>query len=201
MNLRVLFLSTVVLSGTGCSKLIEILSKDEPAATTAAAPAATTPPTVDSAPAATASASAPAAKAAAPNRVAEAKKVMAVPSPTTDRIQRNRDKDPPCPPSFVEQPGVENHSICARVCKTEKDCHGHLCEDSDVGNGKVCLDVPSKAPAAKPVAAKCKAGEFDDDGTCLKTCNTDSDCPKKGTCEQIRVPNPNGGTSAAAVCR
>ncbi len=66
--------------------------------------------------------------------------VMSIPTPSTDRIPRNRDKDLPCPPKFTEQPGVEQYSTCARDCKTDSDCHGHKCDDSMVGDGMVCSD-------------------------------------------------------------
>lgn len=118
---------------TGCSKLAALAKEQEPPAADAATPTAATA----SAPAATASANAApstTAKTTATPAVAakQAKGALAVPSPTTDRFPRNRDKDGPCPAGFAEQPGVEQHSTCARVCKTDTNCHGHTCVDSDL---------------------------------------------------------------------
>lgn len=193
-RLGVALVSIVVL--TGCGKIAAMLGKGEidagavVADTQDAAPVATTTSTP------TVASSAPPVVKAAATTSSSAKKTL-VASPTTDRLPRNRDKDPPCPAGFVEQPGVENHSICARACKTETDCHGHTCEDSDVGNGKVCTDTASK----KTAATKCKPNQIEDGKDCLNPCTQDKDCGKNGHCEQMKVPNPNGGTSTAMVCR
>lgn len=62
------------------------------------------------------------ATASAPSEpTAAQKKPLAVPSPSTDRFARNRDKDGPCPAGFVEQPGAEANSTCARECKKDAD--------------------------------------------------------------------------------
>ncbi len=196
--------SSVVL-GTGCSKLAALAQdKDAPAAD-AAAPVAATATTAATAPAASAAPTAAAkATAAAATAVAakNAKAALAIPTPTTDRIPRNRDKDGPCPTGFVEQPGAENHSTCARSCKTDASCHAHTCVDSDVGDGKVCSDIASKpsASAAARTALKCKANELEDGDRCAKICSNDKDCAKGQKCNQFNVPNPNGGTSVNFVC-
>ena len=140
---------------------------------------------------------------AAPAGATGMKKPMAVPSPTTDRVPRNRLKDGPCPPGFVEQPGVEEHSSCARSCKSATDCHGHTCADSDVGDGKVCTDEVPKAPAAsaKPAAAtKCKAGEIDDQDKCVKLCTTAKDCPKGSQCLPATVISKSAGEAHVNGC-
>jgi hypothetical protein len=194
MNGRLFVGLVSIVCLSGCGKLVSMLNKEEidasavVAETPDAAPVvtatATTPPAASSAP--------PVVKAAATTTSSGKKALVA--SPTTDRVQRNRDKDGPCPAGFAEQPGVENHSVCARTCKTETDCHGHTCEDSDVG-GKVCSEI-----ASKKTATKCKANEIEDGKDCLKQCSADKDCGK-GKCEQMKVPNPFGGTSTAMVCR
>jgi len=202
----VVALSSVVF-GAGCSKLVALAQdKDAPAADAAAplaAPAATTAATAAATAAPTTTAK-PTAAAATAVAAKNAKAALAIPTPTTDRIPRNRDKDGPCPTGFVEQPGVENHSTCARSCKTDANCHAHTCVDSDVGDGKVCSEIASKTPAAsaaKP-AIKCKANEIDDGDRCLKQCNDDKDCAAlKTKCTEFRVPNPAGGTSTALVCQ
>lgn len=127
-----------------------------------------------------------------------AKKAMAIPSPTTDRFGRNRLKDGPCPARFTEEPGVEDHSWCARVCKSNSDCHGHLCDDSDVGNGKVCKD--EKAPAA--AAAKCKGSEIPagPNGECVKQCMTNQECGTGGTCAPTSFTDPSAGLVNTHVC-
>ena len=187
----------------GCSKLAA-LAKDTDAPPEAAAPVAGTAAATTAATAATASAAPTAAAKATATAVAKnAKAALAIPSPTTDRIPRNRDKDGPCPAGFVEQPGVENHSTCARSCKTDANCHAHTCVDSDVGDGKVCSEIASKTPAASAAKPpiKCKANEIDDGDRCLKTCNDDKDCAATKTkCTEFKVPNPSGGTSTALVC-
>ena len=210
----VLVALTAITFASGCSKLAALAQDDDaPVADAAAAAApAATPTAVTTAPAGAAPTGTAKTGAAPTGAVAakNAKAVLAVPSPTTDRFARNRDKDGPCPAGFVEQPGVEQHSTCARACKTDATCHAHTCVDSDVGDGKVCSDIASKAPAASASAAaakpatKCKANEIDDGGgTCLRTCNDDKDCAgiKGTTCGQIRVPNPFGGTSTAMACQ
>jgi hypothetical protein len=200
-------LLTLLAVSLGCSKLLDLAKKDDAADAASAAVAASAAPAATDTAASTAAASASAvvAKAAAPAAHPSASAAGNKPltaSATTDRVPRNRDKDGPCPAGFVEQPGVENHSVCARTCKTEADCHGHTCEDSDVGSGKVCTDTASKKTAAR---SKCKPDEIEDGSDCLKPCTADKDCPKggkkSGTCEQLKVPNPNGGVSTALVCR
>jgi hypothetical protein len=198
-------LSSFAISSGGC-KLLETRKSDADAgvATTAASDTAMTTPTASGTASGAASAASAAVLAKAPATshadagIAAAGKQPLTASAKIDRIPRNRDKDGPCPTGFAEQPGVENHSVCARVCKTEADCHGHTCEDSDIGNGKVCTETASKKTALAP---KCKPDEFEDGNDCLKGCTTDKDCPKKGHCEQMKVPNPNGGVSTAMVCR
>ncbi|HEY8072556.1 MAG TPA: hypothetical protein VIF62_00555 [Labilithrix sp.] len=191
-----LTLSILLITTCGCSKLLQ--KTDEATADAAAASTATATASV-----ATASASASSsavAKAAQPSvKAADSAsgKHALVASSTTDRVPRNRDKDGPCPANFAEQPGVENHSVCARVCHTEADCHGHTCEDSDIGNGKVCTDTASK----KAAAPKCKPNQIEDGTDCLNPCTQDKDCGKNGHCESMKVANPNGGTSTAMVCR
>jgi hypothetical protein len=192
---------------SGCSKLAALAKDDDGTATDAAASTAATASAATTAaatatPTGTAKTAVPATGAVAAKN---AKKTLVAPSATTDRFGRNRDTDGPCPAGFVEQPGVENHSSCARSCKTDATCHGHTCVDSDVGDGKVCSEIASKTPAASASAAakpgsKCKANEIDDGGECLKACDKDSDCPAKKTCQGIRVANPFGGTSAAQAC-
>jgi hypothetical protein len=116
-------------------------------------------------------------------------------SPTTDRVHRNRDKDLPCPPGFTEQPGAEQFSTCARNCKTDSDCHGHKCDDSEVGDGKVCseeqVQATAKVPAGQSMSfdskgAPCPAGyaqgSMDNPGTCRKACKTAKDCAKDYGC-------------------
>lgn len=209
-SVAVLLALSAVTFAAGCGKLAE-LAKDKDAAD-AAAPVAATATATAPATAATASAAATTtAKVAAASTAAvtakNAKAALAIPSPTTDRIPRNRDKDGPCPAGFVEQPGVENHSTCARSCKTDANCHAHTCVDSDVGDGKVCSEIASKTPAASATAAKaalkCKPNELDDGDRCVKICSEDKDCAgiKGTTCQMIRVPNPNGGTSTNMVCQ
>jgi hypothetical protein len=205
----VLIALTAITFASGCSKLAALAQdKDAPAADAAApvAPTATagavTTATASAAPTTTAKTGAASTAAVAAKN---AKAALAVPSPTTDRFARNRDKDGPCPAGFVEQPGAEQHSTCARSCKTDATCHGHTCVDSDVGDGKVCSEIASKTPAAsaaKP-AVKCKANELDDGDRCLKVCSEDKECAsiKGTTCQQIKVPNPNGGTSTNMVCQ
>lgn len=196
---------------SGCSKLLSRGDGDAGAATATATDAEAT---ATATPSASAAMSAPVTAKATASPAKPGAKPLAVPSPTTDRFGRNRDKDGPCPTGFTEQPGVENHSYCARNCKTDADCHGHACDDSMVGDGKVCSDAPSSpssakdagaagkdAGSAKTPASKCKANEIDDGSSCLKTCEKDADCPAKQKCEQIRVPNPFGGTSAAFACQ
>jgi hypothetical protein len=197
-------LATVTFA-SGCSKLAALAQDQDTAADGAAATTPSAPTAATTAPAAATAAAVTSAKPIPGSTAVAAKNAkhpLVAPSPTTDRFARNRDKDGPCPVGFVEQPGVEEHSSCARACKTDATCHGHTCVDSDVG--KVCSDIASKttaASAAKP-ALKCKANEFDDGERCVKTCGDDKDCAGlKGTsCQMIRVPNPNGGTSAQTVC-
>jgi hypothetical protein len=124
---------------------------------------------------------------------------MKPPTPTTDRFPRNRLKDGPCPAGFTEQPGVEEHSSCARNCKKDADCNGHTCVDSDIGDGKVCSDTASSAKP-KPAAHTCKKDEIDDGERCYKQCTKDADCGKQ-KCASMMVPNPNGGTSTALTCQ
>lgn len=127
-----------------------------------------------------------------------AKRPLVVPSPTTDRFGRNRDKDGPCPKGFVEQPGVEQYSSCARACTGDATCHGHTCVDSDVGDGKVCSDIAIKtaaAPAAGTRGAACKVSadcatpwkclspqSSQVELTCQKTCRAGSDCGDDEKC-------------------
>jgi hypothetical protein len=118
--------------------------------------------------------------------------VMAVPSPTTDRFSRNRDKDLPCPPKFTEQPGAEQFSTCARDCKTDSDCHGHKCDDSMVGDGKVCSEEKvAVAPKGQGMSFDGKGapcpdgygqGSMDNPGVCRKKCTTPKDCTKNYGC-------------------
>jgi len=198
MKMRVaLVLSLVVLAG--CKLLNKAAEGADAGATADAGPTTATTDTATAS--ASAAPSAVTAKAAATTAKHDAGptagKTMAVPSPTTDRFPRNRDKDGACPTGFSEQPGVENHSWCARNCKTETDCHGHTCEDSQISDGKVCSDTASKPKVAR---AKCKADEIDDGDACYKQCTKDADCTKPKKCLEMRVPNPNGGTSSAMVC-
>ena len=199
-------LPTVVFAAAGCSKLVA-LAKDKDTPPEAAAPVAATA-TATTATAATSAApptpTTTAKLAAVATAVAKnAKAALAIPSPTTDRIPRNRDKDGPCPAGFVEEPGAENHSTCARSCKTDANCHAHTCVDSDVGDGKVCSEIASKTPAAsaaRPPALKCKANELEDNDHCAKICSNDKDCAKGQKCVQFNVPNPNGGSSVNFIC-
>jgi hypothetical protein len=194
-----LVVSLVVVAG--CKLLNKAAEGADAGATADAGPTTATTDTVTaSASAAPSAATAKAATATTAHKTdagPTAGKTMTAPSPTTDRMPRNRDKDGACPTGFTEQPGVENHSTCARNCKTEADCHGHTCEDSMISDGKVCSDTASKP---KPARAKCKADEIDDGDACYKQCTKDTDCTKPKTCQQMRVPNPNGGTSTAMVC-
>jgi hypothetical protein len=140
----------------------------------------------------------PVVKAAADAGHSAITTAMKPPTPTSDRFARNRDKDGPCPKGFTEQPGVENHSWCAKNCQKDADCTGHTCADSEVGDGKTCSDIASKT---KPAAHTCKSNEIDDGDRCLKQCTKDSDCPKGVKCTSMMVPNPNGGSSTALVCQ
>jgi hypothetical protein len=133
-------------------------------------------------------------------------KALAVPSPTTDRFPRNRLKDGPCPAGFTEQPGVEEHSSCARACKTDSDCHAHTCVDSDVGDGKVCSDVAAAAKGNAPIAnlPKCKGEErlwaVDEKAkpfcaTGEPSCSSDKDCKGKGSCIDMMLLQEDGHPS------
>jgi hypothetical protein len=186
-------LATTTLS-LGCKKLLDSTKDDSrDAAASGAATAASTAAAAAATPADTALAVASSVAVTAKNAPTGAKKALATPSSTTDRFPRNRLKDGPCPAGFVEQPGAEEHSSCARSCKTDTDCHAHTCVDSDVGNGKVCSN---EAATAKPTAAianlpKCKGEErlwaANEKSTpfCATgepTCSSDKDCKGKGTC-------------------
>jgi len=154
----------------------------EPVVTAAATATATTVDTASAAPTESAKPVVEKPKATA----------MSVPTPTTDRIPRNRDKDLPCPPRFTEQPGAEQYSTCARDCKTDLDCHGHRCDDSMVGDGKVCSEetvavVPkglsmSFDSKGAPCPDGYAQGSMDNPGTCRKKCTTPKDCMKDFGC-------------------
>lgn len=59
-------------------------------------------------------------------------------APTADRFTRNVYKEGDCPPGFVGENPYDGNMTCARVCKTDSECHGKKCVDAETNTGKVC---------------------------------------------------------------
>jgi hypothetical protein len=117
---------------------------------------------------------------------------VALPARTTDRFPRARDADGPCPPNFLEVSGTP--AVCARICKSDADCHGHRCAAAESGPGKVCQEGA--------VAGTCKGNEVPagENGACVKQCSVDADCGKGQACLPASFIDPSAGEAHVRAC-